>query len=298
MGFHMAGNVRKKMESKGTLHVYDVDKETCTRFVAKFNDFGPINIATSAMAVARCSKTLILMIPMDEHARTVCLHKETGVIAAPRSTDRLIVDCSTISVSASKEIGRQLMEAGTGAYVDAPVSGGVSGAEQATLSFFCGYSNETQGKSTAKQLIETLALMGASERINLCGKLGAGLTAKLVNNYIALGNLAIAAQGMAFGIRHGLEAKVLYECVNGSTGDSLVWNAMQPVPGVVPRAASSNNFKPGFSLRLGLKDIGLAINAAEETGIDPSMGRVAKKIYEDAEHDARTSVSLSWSPFL
>lgn len=294
MGFHMAGNVRMKMDSVGTLHVFDVDEDTCTRFVDKFGHFGPIKIATSAMDVAQHSMTLISMVPMDEHARTVCLHPETGVIAATASPERLVLDCSTVSVTAALDIGRKLAEARAGTYIDAPVSGGVTGAEQGTLSFFCGSSGAIESNSIVRRLRDTLVWMGASQRINFCGHLGSGLTAKLVNNYIALGNLAVAAQGMAFGMRRGLDAKILYQCVKGSTGDSLIWNAMQPAPGIVSGTASSNSFKAGFSSRLGLKDMGLAIRAAEETGIDPTMGRTAGKLYEEADHDPRTTVSLSW----
>ena len=237
--------------------------------------------------------TLITMVPMDEHAREICLHPETGVVAAGPSKDRLILDSSTLSVSAAKDIGQQLMDDGAGIYIDTPVSGGAPGAEAGTLSFFCGSSSSSQSDLTVRRLKATLSWMSASERVILCGRVGAGLTTKLVNNYIALASLAVAAQGAAFGVRQGLDPQTLYQCVKGSTGASLVWNAMCPVPGVNPHSASSNSFKAGFSSRLGLKDISLAIKAGEEADIDVSMGRVASELYRQADQDPRTTVSLS-----
>ncbi|KEF52108.1 uncharacterized protein A1O9_11734 [Exophiala aquamarina CBS 119918] len=292
MGFHMAANMRKKMDKSATLHVFDVNEDICKKFQDKFSSRGPIRIATSSKDVAQHSVTLIAMVPMDEHARAVCLHPETGVVAAGLSKDRLILDSSTLSVSTAKYVGQQLMDAGAGTYIDTPVSGGVAGAEAGTLSFFCGSPSSPQSGLIVRRLMVTLSWMGDSEHITLCGRLGAGLTTKLVNNYIALGNLAVAAQGVAFGIRQGLDPKTLYKCVKGSTGDSLVWNAMHPVPGVNPKSASSNSFKAGFSSRLGLKDLSLAIKAGEDAGIDVSMGRIASELYRQADQDPRTTVSL------
>ncbi|KAK5045909.1 hypothetical protein LTR84_008695 [Exophiala bonariae] len=289
MGFHMAANMRNMMAKSATLHVFDVNKDICNRFLDKFSSSGPIRIATSSKDVARHSVTLIMMVPMDEHARAVCLHPETGVVAAGSAKDRLILDCSTLSVSTAKHVGQQLMDVGAGIYIDTPVSGGVAGAEAGTLSFFCGSSSNSQSNLIVRRLMATLSWMGASDRITLCGGIGTGLTTKLVNNYVALGNLAVAAQGVAFGVRQGLDPKILYQCVKGSTGDSLVWTAMYPVPGVNPKSASSNSFKAGFSSRLGLKDLGLAIKAGEEAGIDVSMGRTALGLYRQADQDPRTT---------
>lgn len=192
----------------------------------------------------------------------------------------------------AKEIGEQIVKAGVANYVDTPVSGGVAGAENGTLSFFCGYSATVDTDPIAKRLKNTVAWMGSSERITLCGSLGAGLVSKIVNNYIGLSNIAVAAQGMAFGIRHGMDKEMLYKCIKGSSGDSWVMDFAQPVPGLIAKSPSTNGFRPGFSSRLCVKDISLGIKAAQEVGIDASMGEMAVKIFEKASQDPITAVSF------
>lgn len=292
MGFHMAGNVRKKMDRNSTLHIFDVNTAACQRFVETFSTYGPITIAGSAKDVARVSKTVISMLPMDQHARAVHLDRVDGIIAAPACSSRLILECSTLSIKTGREIGEQMMKAGAGAYLDTPVSGGVGGAEAGTLSFFCGYSDTEGTKAIANRTRDVLAWMGSAARIHFCGDLGAGLVSKIVNNYMGLGNLAVAAQGMAFGVRHGIDRKTLFQCIRGSSGDSWVWEFMQPAPGVIPRTASSQGFKAGFTPRLCVKDIGLGITAAQEVGIDATIGKVALELYKQADQDPRTSVSF------
>ncbi|EXJ70660.1 uncharacterized protein A1O5_05650 [Cladophialophora psammophila CBS 110553] len=292
MGFQMAGNVRKKMEGSATLHIFDVNGVACQRFVEKFCDFGSIRIASSSKEAANNSATVISMVPMDQHCRAVYLDHETGVIAARADQNRLILECSTISITTAKEIGNAIMEAGRGRYIDTPVSGGVGGAEAATLSFFCGYPNSADQDPLAQRVKDVVGWMGATERINFCGFLGAGLVSKIANNYMGLCNLAVAAQGMAFGMRHGMDKETLYRCIKGSSGDSWVLDFSQPVPGIVARSASSNGFRPGFTSRLCLKDISMAIKAAQEVGINATMGGTALKEYEKADQDPRTTVSL------
>jgi 3-hydroxyisobutyrate dehydrogenase-like beta-hydroxyacid dehydrogenase len=290
MGFQMAGNVRKKMAETATLHIFDVNHAACHRFVDKFGGFGPIKIARSSKEVAYKSVTVISMLPMDQHARAVYLDKEAGVIAAPSNPNRLILECSTIGITTTQEIGEQIQTAGLGTYVDTPVSGGVGGAEAGTLSFFCGHSGVKD--SVVKRIRYAISWMGASERIHFCGHLGAGLASKIVNNYIGLSNIAVAAQGMAFGLRHGIDKEILYKCIKGSSGDSWVMDFAQPVPGILAKCASSNGFRAGFTPRLCVKDISMGIKAAKQVGIDATMGEIALKIFEKADQDLRTTVSL------
>ncbi|KAL1874112.1 hypothetical protein Plec18167_006046 [Paecilomyces lecythidis] len=287
MGFQMAGNIRKKMPATATLHIYDVNRATCDEFVQKFGAFGPIEIGKTSKDVAVHSKTVLSMVPMDAHARTVYLDKDNGVIGANTDSDRLILECSTISVATTREIGAEIIKSGVGHYVDTPVSGGVVGAEAGTLSFFCGAPG---GDPRAKRIRDVISWMANPQRINFCGSLGTGLVSKIVNNYMGLTNIAVAAQGMAFGLRYGMDPKTLYKCIKGSSGDSWAMDFAQPAPSIIPTSPSSNGFKPGFATPLCIKDISLGIKAAQQVGIDASLGETARKIYEKAEQDARTAV--------
>lgn len=287
----MAGNVRRKMPDSATLHIYDVNDEACKRFEAKFGSYGPIKIASSSKELASQSATVISMVPMDQHAQSVYLDPDHGVIAASRNPDRLVLECSTINVTTTQDIGQQIMGAGVGRYIDTPVSGGVRGAEAGTLSFFLGHAAGSD--PIAQRARETVAWMGAAERINFCGGLGNGLVCKIVNNYIGLTNLVVAAEGLAFGLRHGVDKDALYKCIKGSSGDSWALNFSNPVPGIIPESASSNGFKAGFTPRLSAKDIKMGIKAAQHVGIDPKMGEISVKYYERADKDPRTTVRPS-----
>ncbi|KAK4941749.1 hypothetical protein LTR10_018353 [Elasticomyces elasticus] len=290
MGFSMAGNVRKKMASAATLHIFDVNSAACQHFVDEFGSLGRIKVTNSAKQVASDSTTVISMVPMDQHARAVYLEEENGVIAAPADANRLILECSTISVATAREIGEKILAAGKGTYVDTPVSGGVVGAQAATLSFFCGYSPTTNNDTLTQRVRDIVAWMGHPDKINFCGHLGSGLVCKLVNNYIGLSNIVVAAQGMAFGIKHGIDKGILWKCIKGSSGDSWVMDSAQPVPGIIETSPSSNGFKAGFTPTLCAKDISLGLKAAHEVGIDASMGEAALKLWSKAARDPRTSV--------
>jgi 3-hydroxyisobutyrate dehydrogenase len=282
----MARNVRKKMASSATLYIFDVNREACEKFVRNVGSLGPIEVASSAKELTTRSATVISMLPMDAHARAVYLDQETGVIAASKNRDRLILECSTVNVATTRDIGHKIMDAGVGMYVDAPVSGGVKGAEDGTLSFFLGHADPV-----ARRVRDVVGWMGADDRINVCGGLGSGLVCKIVNNYIGLTNIAVAAEGLAFGLRSGVDKHILYQCIKGSSGDSWALNFANPVPGIVPGSASSRGFKAGFTSRLCAKDINMAINAAHQVGIKPNLGEVAVKYFERADQDPRTAVS-------
>lgn len=293
MGFQMAGNIRKRMPPSATLHVFDVVPASCGKFVKSFGSFGRIEIAQTSKEVAEKSHTLISMIPNGHNAKEVYLDQHNGIIAAPRDEDRLMLDCSTIEVKVSRDIGETLMNAGLGVYVDAPVSGGVAGAETASLSFMVGFEENARTEPAGRRIQEVIGYMGTPERMTFCGRLGTGLVCKTVNNYIGLSNMVTAAEGMAFGMKQGVDKMILYKCIKGSSGDSWVMDFAQPVPGIHAKSASTNGFRPTFAPRLCVKDVSLALQAAKESGIEGSMGKAALKAFERTNDDPRTTVSCA-----
>lgn len=122
MGYGMATNVRKKMSSKATLFINDVNRSACEKFVEENKTCGPIEIVDTAKEVASKSHVLISIVPASEHVRQVYLNKENGVIATTPDEDRLILESSTIDVQTTREVGEAVMDAGCGRYIDAPVS--------------------------------------------------------------------------------------------------------------------------------------------------------------------------------
>jgi 3-hydroxyisobutyrate/3-hydroxypropionate dehydrogenase len=122
MGYAMAGNLRKKMAPQTPLIVNDISPSACERFAREFDSYGPVQIVPSAKEAAARAKILISIVPGAAEVRDVFLDPESGVIAAPKNTDRLLLDCSTIDCETSRDVGARLKDAGSGIFRDAPVS--------------------------------------------------------------------------------------------------------------------------------------------------------------------------------
>ena len=122
MGFGMAKNVREKMPMGSTLYITDVNRAACDTFAATFDTHGPVKIVESAREVAEHAMNIISIVPAAQHVQKVYLDTTTGVIAASRNADRLMLECSTIDAQSSKDVGQKLKEAGVGEFIDTPVS--------------------------------------------------------------------------------------------------------------------------------------------------------------------------------
>ena len=203
-------------------------------------------------------------------------HKES-----PRP-DRLIIDCSTIDPITSRRIYRSHQSAGFGTFVDAPMSGGVVGARAGTLSFMVGGSEDT-----FRRVQPILHWMG--RKVVHCGKHGAGLSAKLANNYLlAINNLA-TAEAMNFGVKAGLDPLILARIINSATGRNWASEVNNPVPGVNEAAPASRQYQGGFASSLMNKDLRLAITAAEQVRAPLLLSQAASDIYGKLADDKRYS---------
>ena len=193
--------------------------------------------------------------------------------------ERLFIDCSTIDPTSSREVANAVHCTVQGRFVDAPMSGGVVGAKNGTLTFMLGAS------SRSGQLVErvkpVLELMG-KKTVHL-GEQGAGLSAKLANNYLlAISNIA-TAEAMNLGIKWGIDPKTLAELINTSSGKCWSSDVNNPVPGVSPGAPAENDYDGGFSVELMKKDLKLAMDAAEKVGALTELGQKSLEVYEHVE---------------
>jgi 3-hydroxyisobutyrate dehydrogenase len=118
-----------------------------------------------------------------------------------------------------------------------------------------------------------------------------GQVAKIAHNYITLSNNLVATEGMAIGLKYGIDKKALFKCIREGTANSWVMGLEQPVPGLVPDAPSSNNYKRAFAPALSVKDLAIGINAAKKVGIAPTAGEAAIKAFREVDADPRTHVS-------
>ena len=222
------------------------------------------------------------MLPEGSHVKSCYLTPVTGV----RATDlgeKLFIDCSTIDTASSLEVKQQLIsEYPSCAFFDAPVSGGVLGAERATMTFMLGCSRDAPELPRIKAL---LALMG--DNIIPCGGPSLGLTAKLCNNYCS-GLIAIAtSEAMNIGIKSGMDPRVLSDVFKVSLAGSTINDKWNPCPGVVPDAPASNGYRPGFRLELMRKDFNLAVETAHRVGAQLGLGETGLDIYTKAMADDR-----------
>ena len=122
MGMPMAQNIRQKASSKSIMYIFDVHTPFCEKFLVEYSSHGPIEICSSARGVAEKADVIISIVPAASHVRTVYLDKKDGIIAAVADKSRLMLECSTIDANTAREVGETLAEAGSGTYVDTPVS--------------------------------------------------------------------------------------------------------------------------------------------------------------------------------
>ena len=188
----------------------------------------------------------------------------------PKST---LIDCSTIDVKTTKEVCKTLGNKKI-RMLDAPVSGGVQGAKSGSLTFMVGGSRDDFDK--LRFLFE---YMGS--RSVYCGKNGSGQTAKICNNMILGVTMIATCEAFALADRLELDREAMFDVVSTSSGYSWSMNSYCPAPGVGPKAPSDNNYIPGFSSDLMLKDLTLSQNAASETKASTPMGNLAMTLYKD-----------------
>ena len=189
----------------------------------------------------------------------------------------LLVDLSTIEPEQSRKLAAEAAERGAVA-IDAPVSGGVMGAEAASLTIMVGGPKEA---FDAAQPI--LALLG--KNIIHVGGHGAGQVAKLCNNLIAGVTMVAAAEAFAMGKASGVDTKILHEVIRTSSGGSWVMEKDPPCPGLIEGAPSSKGFEAGFTVDLMLKDMSLAVSALMSLGLPCPSGAAANQVYRMASRE-------------
>jgi 3-hydroxyisobutyrate dehydrogenase len=222
----------------------------------------------SAAEAAKQAELIVTMLPSSSHVETAYL--DGGGVLDGVAKGRLCVDMSTIEPAVSRRVAERLRARGV-RFIDAPVSGGVVGAEKATLAIMVGGD-----AADLEEARPALAAMGAN--IIHVGPVGSGEVAKLCNNLIA--GVAMVAVSEAFRIAEGfgVDPKILTSVIAKSSGNTWAMEHGHPVPGMVPTAASSRDYAPGFMTDLMAKDLGLAVNAARELRVPLSVAPAAQQV--------------------
>jgi 3-hydroxyisobutyrate dehydrogenase len=275
MGNPMARNLLKHGHA---LKAYDVVPELLKKLV----DLG-CEPATSASDCARGVEVVITMLPSSPHVRTVYLG-ELGIIAAARRGTPLI-DCSTIDPLTAREVNMDAIAKGC-PMVDAPVSGGVAGAEAGTLTFMVG--GEARDYEGARPVLQAMG-----KNIVHCGGAGNGQVAKICNNMMLAIEMIATSEGMTLAAKLGMDPKVFAAIVNTSSGRCWSSDTYNPYPGVLENVPASRGYSGGFGADLMLKDLTLVTDAAKSARHPVMLGALAQQIYQKHSVDGNGAKDFS-----
>jgi 3-hydroxyisobutyrate dehydrogenase len=262
MGTPMAGNLLK---AGHRLRVHDVAAPRKAALAA----LGAVVVEGAGEAAAG-AEAVITMLPAGAQVAEVYLG--AGGLIAAAGPGTLLIDCSTIDVATARRVAAAAKARGL-AMLDAPVSGGMAGAEAATLTFMVG--GEAAAFEAARPL---LSAMGKA--VILAGPPGAGQAAKICNNLMLGVSMIGVCEAFVLAERLGLDRQRLFDIASKSSGQCWSMTAYCPVPGPVPTSPANRDYRPGFAAAMMLKDLLLAGEAAAADGLDLPLGGSAATVYE------------------
>jgi 3-hydroxyisobutyrate dehydrogenase len=263
MGGPMARNLLKAGHH---LRVFDVAPAAVARVVEAGAESAPdVAIAT------RNAEIVITMLPAGEQVRAVYLG-ENGVLASA-SPGTILIDCSTIDVATARDVSA-LAATNNLDMLDAPVSGGVAGAEAATLTFMVGGS--VAGFSAVEPVLRAMG-----KTIIHAGGSGNGQAAKICNNLILGVSMIAVCEAFVLAEKLGLAAQTLFDVASTSSGQCWSLTSYCPVPGPVPTSPANRGYRPGFSAAMMLKDLRLAEATASHVDAATSLGAEATRLYSE-----------------
>ena len=264
------GNMGLPMASNLTKNNYDVVGLDLSEEAMKSAEEKGIKCKKDINEVIKDIDCLISMLPAGEHVEN--LYIEQGILNKIDSSI-LMIDCSTIDPLTSQKVASQASELGLN-MLDAPVSGGVVGAESASLTFIVGGSSDNLSK--AKPILESMG-----KNIFHAGGSGLGQVAKVCNNMLLAIHMCGTAETIAMGVNNGLDPEILSEIMKNSSGGNWSLEKYNPYPGVMKEVPASNHYSGGFLNSLMLKDLNLAKELAVQSKSETPMGTVAKQLYEE-----------------
>lgn len=276
---NMGGPMARNLVKAGhRLKVFDLSEKA----VAGLVDAGAEKAATAADA-ARDVEIVVTMLPAGEHVRAVYLGTD-GLLAAARK-GTLFIDSSTIDVPTAREVIAAAGKAGH-AMLDAPVSGGVGGAEAGTLTFMVGGAGEAFAR--AKPILEKMG-----KNIFHAGAAGNGQVAKVCNNMILGISMIGVSEAFVLAERLGLDAQTLFDISSTASGQCWSMTSYCPVPGPVPTSPANRDYKPGFTAGMMLKDLRLAQDAAKTAKAPTPLGAQAAQLYALMEASGHDNLDFS-----
>lgn len=260
MGGGMAANLAKAGHE---VRAFDLSEAALT----KAEERGCSRAADAAAAVEG-AEAVVTMLPAGKHVADVYRSAVFG--KAP--TSAILLDCSTIDVATARTVEDEARAAGY-EMVDAPVSGGIAAAEGATLTFMVGGSEA--GFERARPILEKMG-----KAVIHAGGSGSGQAAKIVNNMLLGVTMAGTCEAFVLAQKLGLDPQVFFDISSKASGQSWSMTSYCPVPGVGPETPADRGYDGGFAAQLMLKDLTLAMEAAQAAGAYTPMGGEAAELYQ------------------
>ena len=258
MGGGMAANLAK---AGYAVRAFDLSEEA----VAKAVGAGCAAAGSLAEAV-RGAEVVVSMLPAGRHVRSVYAE-----VMEAAEAGALFIDCSTIDVESARAVIARA-EAEGFAMIDAPVSGGVAGAEAGTLTFMCGGTEAAFARA-----VPLLEVMGAN--VFHAGGAGNGQAAKICNNMLLGIHMIGTCEAFNLAARLGLDAQTFFDISSTASGQNWSMTSYCPAPGPVESAPSNRGYAPGFAAAMMLKDLRLAQEAAARAGAATPLGAQAQAVY-------------------
>ena len=280
IGFIGLGNMGSKMVInllKANYEVigYDINKKFIDQLIPK-----GLKKASNLNEIPNDVDVIITMLPNGE-----IVEKVYESIINRLKPNTLLTDCSTIDVNAAKDLHKKCKDKNL-LSLDAPVSGGVGGAENGTLTFMVGGNDEAY-----KLMSPLFAAMG--KKSVLCGPASSGQAAKACNNMLLATTMIGVGEAFNLGSNLGLDPEKLFEILSTSTSSCWAINTYCPIEGVGPNSPADNNFKPGFSANLMLKDLTIALKAIDNTNTLAPFGTNSQQNYKRMIDDNKGDLDFS-----
>ena len=260
MGGGMAANLVKAGHH---VNAFDLSKDALTR--ARENGATPFTSVREAVADV---DAVVSMLPNGKIVESVF---ENDVIGHA-SPSAILLDCSTIDVETARAVASFAGNQGY-AMVDAPVSGGIAAANAGTLTFMVGGAHDDFDRAEP-----ILSDMGKA--VIHAGASGAGQAAKICNNMLLGASMIATCETFAMAEKLGLDLQTFYDISSKASGQNWSMTSYCPVPGVGPTSPADNDYQGGFATALMLKDLKLAMEAAQSVDADTPMGKRAAELYQ------------------
>ena len=260
MGGGMAANLVKAGHA---VNAFDLSEAALA--AAKYHGCAPL---TDAREAVQGVEAVVTMLPNGAIVKSIY----EGSVIGKAPAGAVLLDCSTIDVATAREVAEIARQAGY-AMVDAPVSGGIAAANAGSLTFMVGGTDEAFARAEP-----ILTHMGKA--VIHAGPAGSGQAAKICNNMILGATMIATCEAFQLAGKLGLDAQVFFDIASKASGQSWSMTSYCPVPGVGPQTPADNDYQGGFATALMLKDLKLAVAAADDAGAPVPMGRRAEALYE------------------